>query len=575
MKKALTILILVAILAGTFVPVQVALAGEHLIESTPRGPLIVGDVDGGIDDETDAESGDINSGECGKSPSKWGNCLLGALAWILMWAVRLLGLIVSATAAIFEFALDLSIFKFAKLADSGSTVMAAWQVVRDVANIFFIFIILYVAIGIILKLQSFDTRKFLVTLIIVALLINFSAVFAKVVIDASNIMALQFYEAAKGKHGSITNAFMVSIKPQSFFGSNTITVGFQKGVSDPDNPEAGAPKLTLEPVVGSDGKILYGDKLTLSNVLLDFILIILVMLILIFILLAASVLFILRTVFLLFLIALAPLAFLAMILPKAGADSGISQWWNHLFKQAFFAPAFLFLFYISMVILDNQKFGVADDAELAGKLVHFTLVAGFMIMALVLSQKMGAWGSGAVMSTGKKLRGTAKNMIGGGGALLARQTMGRFAAAIANRPGLREASKDSGFKGFMARQTVKRLDTVADARFGAKKGYIGKIKERAEDHEKFGQRIMEDTRTGVKIVTPVGEKSLKEQYADTLTKAGAGKVIGRAAAERAKEKLGKEVGREKAKEEIREIREGRMKELREGRMKELWRRSGC
>jgi hypothetical protein len=65
-------------------------------------------------------------------------------------------------------------------------------VVRDISNVFFILVLLYVAIQTILGL-SHETKKVVVHVIIMALLINFSMFFTKVVVDSSNMWALVFY----------------------------------------------------------------------------------------------------------------------------------------------------------------------------------------------------------------------------------------------------------------------------------------------------------------------------------------------------------------------------------------------
>ena len=69
-----------------------------------------------------------------------------------------------------------------------------WVVTRDLANMFFIFILLYIAIATILEIAAYNAKALLARLIIVALLLNFSLFFTRVIIDASNILALAFYD---------------------------------------------------------------------------------------------------------------------------------------------------------------------------------------------------------------------------------------------------------------------------------------------------------------------------------------------------------------------------------------------
>ena len=78
-----------------------------------------------------------------------------------------------------------------------------WGAVRDVANIFFILMLLYVAIKTVLSLNVTDNKRLVGVIIIVALLINFSLFTTKVVIDASNILAKIFYNniTSQGPNG--------------------------------------------------------------------------------------------------------------------------------------------------------------------------------------------------------------------------------------------------------------------------------------------------------------------------------------------------------------------------------------
>ncbi len=86
----------------------------------------------------------------------------------------------------------ISIGLSSSLIASSNFVPVAWAVVRDFSNIFFILILLYVAIQTILGLGH-ETKKVIVHVVIMALLINFSLFFTKIVIDTSNIIALVFY----------------------------------------------------------------------------------------------------------------------------------------------------------------------------------------------------------------------------------------------------------------------------------------------------------------------------------------------------------------------------------------------
>src|SRR3989338_7596079 len=72
-----------------------------------------------------------------------------------------------------------------------------WRVVRDFANIFFILILLYAAFQIMLDLGHGGGKKIIASVILIALLVNFSLFFTKIVIDSSNIVGLIFFNRIK------------------------------------------------------------------------------------------------------------------------------------------------------------------------------------------------------------------------------------------------------------------------------------------------------------------------------------------------------------------------------------------
>src|SRR3989338_4048102 len=70
-----------------------------------------------------------------------------------------------------------------------------WKVLRDIANIVFIFITLWCGISITLGIGDNGKKAwgYLAQMVLVALFINFSLFIAKAVVDASNVAALHFY----------------------------------------------------------------------------------------------------------------------------------------------------------------------------------------------------------------------------------------------------------------------------------------------------------------------------------------------------------------------------------------------
>jgi len=96
------------------------------------------------------------------------------------------------------------------------SVQTGWTVFRDLANMVFIFVLVYIAIATILQLSNFNTKRVLATLIIVALLLNFSFFLTGIVIDISNISSKFLYDSmtipSPGEFKSIGGQFIEGLK---------------------------------------------------------------------------------------------------------------------------------------------------------------------------------------------------------------------------------------------------------------------------------------------------------------------------------------------------------------------------
>src|SRR3989338_8231957 len=79
-----------------------------------------------------------------------------------------------------------------------SSIIGAWVIIRDLCNMFFILILLVVAFAAILRIESYQWKKILPKLLIMAVLINFSRTFCGLIIDASQIIMLTFVNAWAG-----------------------------------------------------------------------------------------------------------------------------------------------------------------------------------------------------------------------------------------------------------------------------------------------------------------------------------------------------------------------------------------
>src|SRR3989338_3155856 len=211
------------------------------------------------------------------------------------------------------------------------------KVLRDIANIVFIFITLWAGISITLGIGDRGKKAWglLAQMVLVALFINFSLFITKAVVDASNIAALHFYslivdpEHEKDYDSGLSEAFLYGLKLGTLYNSKQLGAGGAIGVEQ--NLIGGA--------LASSGK---GP--TFTNIILIGFFGSLFIVITAWVFFAAAIMFIYRAVTLIFLMILSPLAFVGLILP--GTSGMAHAWWSKLWSQAFFAPLYLALAYV-------------------------------------------------------------------------------------------------------------------------------------------------------------------------------------------------------------------------------------
>jgi len=368
----------------------------------------------------------------------------------------------------------------------GSVVYEGWTIFRDLANILFIFILIYIGIATILRLGSAQTYQLLARVIVIALLINFSLVITRVVIDASNILALTFYDAFPPRN-------LVTDFASGVFSG----LGDTKSLSAPFIESSGLLRLwdsslfsgwltARTPVLGIASGSAEVFVYNISELV--------VLLIASFVLFAAGILFAIRTVILMMLMILSPAAFAMYILP--GTEGYARQWWSTLLKQAFFAPIFLALYYVAARIFGAlfQSITITQGAtdfygSIGSIIINFSIVVIFLISTLIISQKLGAYGAGTLMSKGKKW---GKKTTGFAG----RHTIGRAAYALRESEGFRKFAERNPRAASIALQPISY---TAKAPFGgAKGGFERSVKNTAER----GARVLELLET----TSPQGKK---------------------------------------------------------------------
>lgn len=330
----------------------------------------------------------------------------------------------------------------------GFTVDAMWVIVRDIFNLTFIFGLVFIGLKMIFGTDN-SGQKMLVSLIMAALLVNFSLFITKFVVDFSNIAAVQLvntFEKDKNGAASISGSFINVIGLTSLY-----------------NVEANG---TVDPKANffTSGSTAGGFTYIFSTMI--------ILLVAAFVFAAGAFLLFIRFALLIFYLILSPLMFLGWVFPGGGSIT--AQFWSGFLGRAFFAPVYLLLLYLSYQIIIGFKSypifqganfgnlaGAKSSADVFAVLPPFILTAIFLIASVVIAQKMGISGAGGVISMGKTIAGKTKKMAFAGGANLALKGLDRAArdnGNSTNRPVLKQFRQ--------ATRSLARGATIVGARSG-------------------------------------------------------------------------------------------------------------
>lgn len=318
----------------------------------------------------------------------------------------------------------------------------AWGVVRDLSNIFFILILLYIAIKIILGLGASEVKKMIARVIIMALLINFSMFFTKVVIDTSNILALVFYSKLQPTTKEGTAA---AVNPDGKSGAKDIS-GTMYGFFDPTKvmqEEFFTAFDTMSVPIGNSTV-----KVTEKGFLHAGIMIGIMIFAVIFIGFAiycftwAGIAFLGRIIELFILIVFSPFAFMSSTVPiLAHAEYiGWDAWFKRLISVSFMAPVFMFFMYFIFMLIKKNPFSGLITGGSVIQIILNVAVPGLVILILLLKAtsfaKKGSGVLGEKLMQGAKMvgglvGGLALGAATGGAAIAGRASIGRLGAAAA------------------------------------------------------------------------------------------------------------------------------------------------
>ena len=264
-------------------------------------------------------------------------------------------------------------------------VKIGWEVSRNVVNLLFILILVFIGLATILRLQTYQAQKTLPLLIIIALLVNFSGVLVGFVVDLGNL---------------VTNFFLTYTANFSTLGHTAIDIG-----------------LDIKDMIIAEGATIFSKA---PGLILQVITTFFYFLIMILILFVVLLLFFARVVILWILAILAPLAFASYILPAT--RKFWNQWWQQLIQWSIIGIPISFFLFLSDKLLKQLSVAEGDpfrklteDPTIIESLtvipsldVFFTDILGkvtalaMLAVGVMLSIQMAPSGAQGVINLGKK-----------------------------------------------------------------------------------------------------------------------------------------------------------------------------
>lgn len=353
-----------------------------------------------------------------------------------------------------------------------SVVRLGWGVLRDIANSFFILILVWIALTIIFGIEQWGGKKLLFRVIVVALLINFSLAIVAAIFGFGNLFADVFYK----KFPTQTTESGITVPNVSGYINAIISV---ETLFTPMSPEEAKRTAELQkqkaeeqyrqqnplgrgitgkfriaealgiqeaqgiiflvPILlflGGAGAVTAAISFFLPGIIsaavgkiytaaFQFGLIDVFLLITIAAFIIMTFMLLLRIIMMVILSILAPAVFFLYVIPGGFGEKYWKMWWTSVFRWAFFAPVFFFFFYISLFMLqvDVFSFGAGgakvNAAASPEAFLKFIMAATMMIASVVVARKIAGGISDTAMGVATKLGGLGLAAATGGATALA------------------------------------------------------------------------------------------------------------------------------------------------------------
>ena len=320
------------------------------------------------------------------------------------WAARVLTGLVSAVISGLGVVVGLVIEVLIRVAQyneftGARAIEKGWIVVRDLANMFFILVFLIIAFATILRIESYNYKKHLPKLMLMAVFINFSKTIAGLIIDFGQVAMLTFVNGFKDIGA----------------GNLIHMLGLTEILQLQENADI------------SDWSILAAYILAFLYMIVALVTIIAILAVLV-----------MRIVMIWIYVVLSPLAFLLAAFP--GGKKYSSMWWSNFSKEVIVGPVLAFFIWLSFATVSITSGGgdiikmddITDDmtreqieqieasnnqvskAATSDVFIKFIISIGMLVGGLVVSKQIGATAGSATGSALNSLNSGKKKVLGAG-----------------------------------------------------------------------------------------------------------------------------------------------------------------
>ncbi len=285
-----------------------------------------------------------------------------------------------------------------------AVIYPGWIVVRNVCNIFFIISLITIALATLFRVESYQYRHLLVSLVVAALLVNFSLVIGQAVLGLADTLQAQFLGHNQQQTERLAQELMVN--------SRSVILNYSASQNSASSAAATYNNDTLAGTV----QAFFWLAMSLGA----------------FGVFCAIVIFLtIRVVALWILLLISPVAYACGVLPATSHYR--EEWWKNFLKYAFFTPIMAFFLNMAVVMVTNAKNSsiltqVANNSSLANThgIANLVLSIGsdvlllvFLLVSLKVADMAGIYGASGITNIAKRglfLPFTAAGKVAAGGA---------------------------------------------------------------------------------------------------------------------------------------------------------------